>query len=69
MVDVKRVVKRNVMTSKDLTRSRPIGEGKSGVLQYQYTGVDPATGKDRPEMIMYNRDKTVVGRNDLTARR
>ena len=57
-------VKENVMTSKDATRSRKIGAAEPGVLQYSYTGVDPATGKDRKEAILYNRDPAAVGRND-----
>jgi hypothetical protein len=53
-----------VMNSNDITRSRKIGKAEPGAIAYNFTGVDPATGKDRTESIVYNRDKGVVGIND-----
>jgi len=52
----------NVMTSKDVTRSRKVAVKP---LAYRFTGVDPATGKDRTEKIVYNRDTGAIGRNDI----
>ena len=57
-------------------RERIMGSGGYGVgnkaktvgvdnIAYNFTGVDPTTGKDRKEAILYNRDPGAIGRNDF----